>query len=208
MIDLPESHSTAVLVLGAGSGSRFHRDDKLGAELGGAPVAHHVLRTLQPFRWARKILVCRQSTDWTAAFREDGYSIVHNDAPEEGMLGSLRRGVMEASGLENVLVCLGDMPFIRREHIERLLSKAAQRRGQVVASRAGDHRGPPAIFPLSALAYLPASGEGGARSLLGEAAFVDCRLDEISDIDTQQDLADAEAHMAGTRVPVSQPPSC
>ncbi|MET3645403.1 nucleotidyltransferase family protein [Phyllobacterium ifriqiyense] len=200
MIDLPASNSTAVLVLGAGSGSRFRLGEKLGAELGGAPVAHHVLRTLQSFRWARKILVCRHNTGWTEAFQEDGYSIVHNNAPEEGMLGSLRRGVLEARGLKNVLVCLGDMPFIRRDHIERLLSKAAQRRGQVVASRAGDHRGPPAIFPLSALEYLPASGEGGARSLLDEAAFVDCRLDEISDIDTRQDLADAEAYMAGTKV--------
>ena len=190
-----QASATAVIVLGAGFGSRFGGDDKLGMALGGMPVAHHILSALQPFGWGRKILVCRHRAVWTSVFRDQGFDVIRNDDPQQGMLSSLRRGALAARDLSNVLVCLADMPFVGSRHLARLLFAAGAMSGRVIASRADDYRGPPAIIPVGDLLRLPASGEGGARSLLADAAFIDCERDELLDIDTHQDLEVAKAHL-------------
>ncbi len=187
--------SVAVIVLAAGFGSRFGDGDKLGALLAGKPVAHHILSTLQSFDWARKILVCRSNAGWAEAFQNDGFSIVHNDDAGQGMLGSLRAGVLAAGDRLRTLICLADMPLVSGEHILRLLSVAEQEDDWVIASTADTYRGPPAIFPVGALMQLPSRGEGGARSLLTNALFVDCDIAQLMDIDTQPDLQIAESRL-------------
>lgn len=189
--DLNEARSTGAVVLGAGFGSRFGDEDKLGATLAGKAVAHHALSTLQPFHWARKVLVYRSSREWIDAFRNHGYWLIRNEDPGQGMLSSLRRGVLAAQDLRNVLVCLADMPFVGTDHIAKLLSTAERMDGQVIASRAKEYRGPPAIFPVAELMRLPPTGQDGAKSLLANAAFVDYVSEKLMDIDTQQDLETA-----------------
>ncbi|CUX61656.1 MobA-related protein (modular protein) [Agrobacterium deltaense Zutra 3/1] len=186
---------TAVVVLGAGFGSRFGGEDKLGALLAGKAVAHHVLSTLQPFGWARKILVYRRHAEWIGAFQDDKFVAVHNDAAEQGMLSSLRKGVQAVQDVAQVLVCLADMPFVGADHITRLLSAAEGMEGRIVASRGDAYCGPPAIFPAGELKKLPSSGEGGGRSLLASASFVDCANGKLLDVDTLCDLATAETRL-------------
>lgn len=189
--------STSVIVLGAGDGSRFGAEDKLGALLGGRPIAHHVLDALRTFRWFRPLLVCRSGSSWSGAFRDEGFSIIFNDDAERGMLGSLRKGVAAAQNASRIMICLADMPLIGEEHVARLLAEAERNGDRIVATRADPYRGPPAIFPAGTLERLPAGGEGGARSLLVDALFVDCALARIFDVDTQRDLSVAEAGLDG-----------
>ncbi|WHS33892.1 nucleotidyltransferase family protein [Brucella sp. NM4] len=184
--------TTALIVLGAGLSSRFGEKDKLAARLGGIPLAHHILPALQPFSWSSKILVCRRQSSWVEAFSDDGYSIIRNDQPNQGMLGSLKMAVDQLTEKRLAMICLADMPFVTREHIERLLLLAHSSNGQPVASRAEEYRGPPAIFPVAALRQLRGFGEGGARSLLTNALFVDCPPSQLLDVDTTTALKIAE----------------
>ncbi|PWB88525.1 hypothetical protein C5688_20620 [Methylocystis sp. MitZ-2018] len=84
------------------------------------------------------------------------------------------------------------MPFITTDHLSRLLSAAEDACGGIVASTSGACHGPPAVFPVDELLRLPPTGEGGARSLLANASFVDCAADLLVDIDTPQDILAAQ----------------
>lgn len=183
-----DASSVAVIVLGAGTGSRFGREDKLGAFLAGKPLAHHILPALRPFNWAEKILVYRNNPSWIAAYQAEAFSLVRNNDSKRGMLGSLHAGCIAAAGHAKILVCLADMPLLDSGHIARLMSEAENAKSMIVASRGAGYHGPPAIFPAEALMHLPTSGEGGARSLLTNALFVDCAVGTLFDVDTRQDL--------------------
>lgn len=180
--------TVAVVVLGGGLGTRFAGGDKLGAMLDGKPVAHHVLAAVRPFAWSRKILVCRDSSSWAQAYEAEGFTQASIPKAEHGMLGSIHRALEEVADQQQVLICLADMPLVTSHHVGRLLSAFRIGLGPIIASRSEIYRGPPAVIPTARLRELPKSGEGGARSLLAEAEFVDAPEALFHDIDTVDDL--------------------
>ncbi|MGP4669626.1 nucleotidyltransferase family protein [Agrobacterium pusense] len=177
----------ALIVLGAGFSSRFGELDKLGADVGGLPLSHHVLNAVQTFTWKSKILVCQGSPAWMRAYADAGFMLAVNERPERGMLSSLWAGLDLLKDETHVLVCLADMPFVPVEHFARLLSTMKKAGKPAVACKAEDYCGPPAIFSVEALKQLPHLGEGGARALLTNALFVECSRDELFDVDTEED---------------------
>ncbi|MBR7652229.1 nucleotidyltransferase family protein [Brucella oryzae] len=198
---MEDASTVAVLVLGAGLGSRFNGGDKLGKHLGGMPVAHYILSSLKPFNWGQRILVCRGAPQWTEAYAEEGFVLASRPDAESGMLGSIHRGLMEIAGQTHVLICLADMPLIPKEHMNRLLEARQSNPFTAIASRSHSYRGVPAIFPIGSLSALPRSGEGGARDLLVNAKFVDASDPSLFvDIDTAQDLELLQARCSSTGV--------
>lgn len=183
-----DASQVALIVLGAGLGSRFAGGDKLGADYRGKPVAHHVLAAVAPFSWGRKVLVHHGRPQWSDLFAENGFELVENEEREQGMLSSLHLGAEAARELPRAMICLADMPLIESGLIAALLARADEVESVAVASQAGDYRGPPAVFATHLLRGLPKAGEGGARSLLKDAVFVDCDSDQLRDIDTVEDL--------------------
>lgn len=186
---------TAVIVLGAGFGSRFGSEDKLGSALAGKPLSHHLLAAVAAFPWAGRILVHRKTSEWTEAYREAGFRLVRNDHAELGMLSSLKAGLAVVGNVPQALLCLADMPFVEKAHVARLLVEAGTGGIKAVATRSSAYRGPPAIIPTDRLATLPSYGEGGARSLLDEASCVDAEGDRCRDVDLPCDLSWAEGHL-------------
>lgn len=183
-----DASDIALIVLAAGYGTRFGHGDKLAQPLDGRPLAHHVLETVDRFRWGRRILVCRGSAEWVDGFRARGFAVRINDDRDSGMLGSVHVGLDAAQGFGRVAIFLADMPLIDQEHIGRLIDLSAASQGRIVASKGGTYRGPPAIIPVDNLRNLPRSGEGGARSLLQGALFVESDAAHLRDVDTVEDL--------------------
>lgn len=184
---MPDVSAIAVLVLGAGAGSRYADGDKLSAIIGGKPVAHHILQVVDGFPWAQRIVTCREYAPWTQAYADAGFTLALTEDVETGMLGSLHRGLREISQ-EWVLICLADMPLVPRLHIEQLLQSAQSCAAPVIASSSGAYRGPPALCRTDYLRTLPLAGEGGARSLLPQADFVEQAVPAFADIDTVNDF--------------------
>lgn len=182
-----DARSVAVLVLGAGAGSRYADGDKLSAMLGGKPVANHILQVVDGFPWAQRIVTCRDYAPWTQAYAEADFTLALTKDVEAGMLGSLHRGLQEVRQ-ERVLICLADMPLVPMSHIEHLLQRAAHSTAAVIASSSGTYRGPPALCLTRYLKVLPPTGEGGARSLLPQADFVEQAGAVFTDIDTVNDF--------------------
>ncbi|HWD12254.1 NTP transferase domain-containing protein [Pseudochrobactrum sp. sp1633] len=181
-----DASSVAVLVLGAGAGSRYAGADKLGTMLGDRPVAHHILQVLNGFSWGERIVTCRSFAPWTQAYADAGFTLALTEDVDTGMLGSLHRGLAEIQQ-ERVLICLADMPLVPRSHIEELLRASGMSHAPVVASSSGIYQGPPALCSAEHLRALPLAGEGGARSLLSQADFVPMNASAIADIDTVHD---------------------
>ena len=123
------------------------------------------------------------------AAREAGCSpvVVVNDAWSEGMASSIRCGVGKLQEADGVVLMTCDQPAVTAAHLRALMAT-----GEATASHYAGRRGVPAYLPKTAFAQLMRlRGDTGARDLLREAAAVELAHGEL-DIDTAEDLAEAE----------------
>lgn len=161
-----------VLVLAAGSGSRFTASGgqvhKLAAELHGKPLLEHVLD----------------------AVRASGLPWHVERGPHPGMGDSIAAAVRATADAGGWLVLPADLPLIRPS---TLLALAQAEPAERIALPVYEgRRGHPVRFPAAcgpALTRL--SGQQGAAALLRQAELVEVPVDEpgcVMDVDTVADL--------------------
>jgi molybdenum cofactor cytidylyltransferase len=191
----------ALLVAGAGSRFGGHKGE---AMLGGKMMAEHGAKSLAELNLAATYAVCNPDHAALCMTLEVlGLRLIANRAVDTGLSHSLGLAAQMAMQMHSdaLVICLGDMPFVTSTHLGSLVRVFDAAGGaRAVTSMAGDVRMPPAIFPKSlfpALAKL--SGDSGAREFLQNALVVATDADMLADIDTPQDLADAEMRMLRAR---------
>jgi CTP:molybdopterin cytidylyltransferase MocA len=92
-----------------------------------------------------------------------------------------------AKEADGVVLMACDQPAVTAEHLRSLMKS-----GEATASAYAGRRGVPAYLPSAAFAQLmDLRGDAGARELLHEATAVELVGGEL-DIDTAEDLAEAE----------------
>ncbi len=175
-----------VIVLAAGRGERFSASGgsthKLAALLAGRPVLEHVL----------------------AAVRASGlpHHLVQADVSRPGMGDSIAAGVRATADAPGWLILPGDLPLVRADTL-RAVAAALGQHAVVVPVYQGA-RGHPVGFSAACRdALLDLKGNQGAAPVLrvykaiNSVAFV--ALDDsgiVTDVDTVEDLARAEALLA------------
>jgi molybdenum cofactor cytidylyltransferase len=102
---------------------------------------------------------------------------VHNPEPAAGLSGSLRLGIAAlGEQVDGAIVCLGDMPWVRAEHIAALIAAFDASPARLICVPTWDRkRGNPVLWParyFSEIASL--DGDRGARSLLDAHAAEVC----------------------------------
>lgn len=168
-----------VLVLASGRGERFIASggmgSKLQALLAGKPVLEHTLD----------------------AVRASGLGWHLEDAGHEGMGDSIAAAVRSTQGAGGWLVLPGDLPLVRPETLRAVAAALAGH--AVVLPHYQGQRGHPVAFAASCRdALLQLRGPEGAALLVRAQAsnrVAHLELDDpgiVTDIDTYQDLADAE----------------
>ena len=116
--------------------------------------------------------------------------------------GSLHKGLEQlGSNVGAAVVMLGDMVLVTEQMLSGLVAAARGTEAPLVVSRYGDVTAPPLLFRRALFGELLAwSGEGCGKAVvqahLAEAVFVDWPDAALADIDTPEDLAAAEAHLA------------
>ena len=178
---------TVLVLLAAGRSLRFGAADKLTQDLGGKPLALHVVTALENIPFLGRVVV-KSGTELD--FARHGYREVRNDRPKAGMSGSVRLGVEAARdlGADAVLIALTDMPRITAAHVLRLLG-AADGTDAVVASSDGVKPCPPALFGVGRFDELLAlEGDHGARDLIAAGRHVIASAYELLDINRPEDL--------------------
>ncbi len=177
----------AAIVLAAGLSSRMAAEglgNKLLAELHGRPL---IARTVERVRASGvdQVLVVtgHQAEEVESALAGQNVSFIRNAAFADGMASSVRAGIAAASDFDAALICLGDMPLVAAENLQRMLAAFNPEEGRVlVAPTLGHKLGNPVLWGRGYFdALMGLSGDRGARGLLEE------RRDEITEIPVEHE---------------------
>lgn len=181
------AEKVVVILLAAGTSTRFGAHDKLSVPLDGLPLGLHAARTFGQRQFAARVAVTREGGP---DFGQFGFVSTVNTDPEAGQSSSIRLGLAQARRFmpSAVLLALGDMPFLTIKHVDALLARfdATQ---QVIGSTDGSQACPPALFGAGMFGELEVlAGDSGARWLLHSAALITAPRSELADVDTPDDL--------------------
>lgn len=184
----------ATVVLAAGSGSRYGGSKQL-AELAGRPLLARVLEAVEGFGQPQLVVLGAEAERVRAAVPEERWQAVVAPGWRAGIGASLRAGIAAAGGATAALIVLGDLPWLRREAVERVLAVAAECDCEAVRAFEGDAPGHPLLLRGSLLAAARAAPDEGLREVLSRTPVrrVDCAgLGVARDVDTAADLGRGE----------------
>jgi molybdenum cofactor cytidylyltransferase len=192
--------NVAAIVLAAGRATRMGGPNKLLAELNGKPLVRIVCeQALASHATSVTVVTGHQAEQVRAALHDLNVAFVHNPDFAEGLATSVKTGIAavpdEAAG---ALVCLGDMPLIDKQMLDRLIEAFAPDRGGLIVMPVNEgRRGNPVLWSRRFFPELMTlEGDIGARHLIARhaEAVVDVPVDgqgAFLDIDTPQALAAA-----------------
>ena len=183
----PLSASPTVLVLASGRGERFAASGgtvhKLQAKLAGRTVLERTL----------------------AAVRASGLPWHLEDAGHPGMGDSIAAAVAAAPDASGWLILPADLPLVRPETLRAVANALLPAAGghEVVVPVMQGQRGHPVGFAAACRAdLLKLQGDRGAAGVIRSHDAIELVVNDIgcvTDIDTLDDLARAEALLAGRR---------
>ena len=186
----------AAVVLAAGRSTRMGPQNKLLADIGGKPMVRHTVEAALASRAAPVVVVTgHMAAEVAAALNGLDVMLAANPDYATGLASSLKAGLRALQGKQDgILVLLGDMPYIERGHIDRLIEAFSP--DAIVVPTHDDRIGNPILWPAR---YFPEllhlEGDAGAKRLVGTHAAhlrkIDLATDAIFvDVDTPEALAD------------------
>lgn len=181
---------TGAVVLAAGDGSRFGATKQL-AELDGAPLLEHVLRTLAEAPVDRTVVVLGADAERVGAIDLHGAVPTVCERWEEGQSASLAAGLADLADADRAVVALGDQPRLAVESVRRVLEALD---GGARAARAtyGGRPGHPVAVDRSLFGELSeVTGDRGGRDVLARVGAVEVACDDLGggeDVDTPEQL--------------------
>jgi len=202
----------AGVVLAGGRATRLGGGDKPLRPLGGRPMLAHIVERLEP----QVAAVALSANGDPARFAGYGLPVLADEGPrgQAGPLAGILSGMTwaAAQGSRHVLTVAGDTPFFPLDLAARLVDSIAGRPDHVAVAASAGRRHPVfALWPVSLEADLR---DFLARSdRLSVAAFVERHqavsvdfpmagggtLDPFFNVNTPQELAQAEAAVRGER---------
>lgn len=185
-----------VVLLAAGRASRMGEEagHKLLAEFDGEALIRKMARTAIASRARATVVVTgHRGADIAASLSGLELDLVDNPEFVSGMASSLRLGLGALGGdILGALVLLADMPALRPEHLDRLISAFAGSDGRaIVRACDGERRGNPVILPRAAFAEaMLLTGDVGARALIESGGWpvIDVEIGPAArlDVDTPE----------------------
>jgi molybdenum cofactor cytidylyltransferase len=141
--------TVGAVLLAAGAGERLGRRPKALLELGGVPLILRQLIALSGAGVDEVVVVLGHHAELIEpAIRAFPITLVHNPAPDEGQMSSLRAGLrMLSPRIDAAIVALADQPLIDAQDIVALIG-AYKKRGDaaMVVPRVDGEPGNPVIF--------------------------------------------------------------
>jgi molybdenum cofactor cytidylyltransferase len=197
----------AAIVLAAGRSTRMGGPNKLLADIGGRPMVHIVAEQVIASRGRPIIVVTgHQHERVEAALSGLPVTFVHNPNFADGLSTSLKAGVAALSAdVDGAIVCLGDMPQVDTQLIDRLIAAFDPERGAlVVVPTIAGKRGNPVVWSRRFFPDLASlDGDTGARHLIAgyQEAVVEVPADQAAlvDVDTPDALDAVKAEIESAR---------
>ena len=198
----PEGNrNVTAIILAAGRSTRMGGPNKLLAELGGKTLVRTVTEQALASKASSVVIVTgHQAEQVEQALSGLNVTFVRNPDFAGGLASSVKAGIAAVPGdADGAVICLGDMPLISADLIDRLIAAFAPDRGSLIAVPVSDgRRGNPVLWSRRFFNELMTlDGDIGARHLIarhgeavaevpveGHGAFLD--------IDTPQALEEAQ----------------
>jgi molybdenum cofactor cytidylyltransferase len=196
-----DSRNVAAVILAAGRSTRMGGPNKLLAELGGKALVRIVTEQALASKAKDVIVVTgHQAEQVEQALQGLKVKFVRNPDFASGLASSVKAGIVAApENADGAVVCLGDMPLISSDLIDRLIEAFAPDRGNLIAVPVSDgRRGNPVLWSRRFFNELMTlDGDIGARHLIAKhgEAVAEVPVEghgAFLDIDTPQALEDAQ----------------
>ena len=191
------NRNVAAIILAAGRSTRMGGPNKLLADLGGKPLVRTVTEQALASKAQSVIVVTgHQAEQVEKALQGLKVKFVRNPDFAEGLASSVKAGVTAvADNSDGAVICLGDMPLISSNLIDRLIEAFAPDRGHLIAVPVSDNkRGNPVLWSRRFFNELMTlNGDIGARHLIARhsEAVAEVPVEDFGaflDIDTPQTL--------------------
>ena len=199
--------AVAAIVLAAGCSRRMGSDNKLLAEVDGAPVLARVVReALASSASGVYVVTGFERARVEAALRGYPVRLVHNPRYLEGISTSISAGLAALSDeTGGALICLGDMPAVSAGMLDRIIEVFDPRQGVAVCvPTCRGQRGNPVLWSRSLFERIRGiRGDAGARDLIDEHAdgVREVPIDDAAillDVDSPDSLTRLGARLADT----------
>jgi molybdenum cofactor cytidylyltransferase len=193
--ELNAAPRVVAIVLAAGKSTRMG-SHKMLAEVDGRPMLKVVVEYVLSTSVDEVIVVTGHgAADCEAALAGLNVRLVHNADYATGLASSLRVGVAAAGKADAVLVCLGDMPRVGGNVIDRMIAafNPTEHRSIVLPSFQGEIGNPVLWGAEHFQRLLKLAGDKGARRLIAEirSEATEVEVDDagvLQDVDTVGDL--------------------
>ncbi|CCD94757.1 conserved hypothetical protein [Bradyrhizobium sp. ORS 375] len=187
----------AAIVLAAGRSTRMGGPNKLLAELDGKKLVRTVTEQALASKACEVIVVTGHQAELVEQALSDlRVRFVRNPDFAGGLASSVKSGIAALpDGVDGAVVCLGDMPMVSSDLLDRLIGAFAPDRGNLIVVPVSEgRRGNPVLWSRRFFAELMTlDGDVGARHLIAKhtEAVAEVPVDGDSaflDIDTPQAL--------------------
>lgn len=197
----PTAPRIAALVLAAGQSRRMGAENKLLADIDGKPMITHIVDTIRRSHAGPIFVVTgHQAAQVEQALSQRDVRFVANPAYKEGLSTSLNAGLTALLATSpqsaGALICLGDMPDLSADDLNRLITAFDPQEGRAICVPTVDgKRGNPVLWSVEFFNEIMAlKGDVGAKHLIGEHQAVLCDVPlagpgVLTDIDTPEALA-------------------
>lgn len=162
--------NTPILILAAGASTRMGQPKQM-LVVDGEPLLVHSVRVALATGADVFVVLGANAEAHKAVLRDHPVHLIDHPQWKNGMGSSLKAGLKEMltanPAATGVLVMLCDQPRVSRDHLERLLNRAARSEKEIVASHYDQTFGVPALFKQSMFPSLLTLGdEAGAAKLI------------------------------------------
>jgi molybdenum cofactor cytidylyltransferase len=194
----PDGRRIAAVLLAAGRSTRMGGPNKLTAEIKGKPLVRIAAEQALASRARPVIVVTGHQRDRVEqALAGLPVQLVHNPDFANGLATSLKVGIAAVpAAADGAVICLGDMPQVRADMIDRMIAAFDPARGALIVVPTIDgKRGNPVLWSRRFFPELAAiEGDVGARHLIG--GYAEAVTEVPADPGTLVDVDTPEALLA------------
>lgn len=176
-----------IIVLASGFSRRFG-ENKLSYEIDGKPMIQRVIEAVSNIE---DTVVCAvtKDEDIRDICTSCGVECIHNPSPQLGQSESIVLGVKRFSDADGVLIIPGDMPYLKKSSVEKIVGCFLSSSDNIVAGEC-DGVVHPVLFPRGMFkALICLRGDIGARGIVKKNADILLKIPissrEQMDIDTK-----------------------
>ncbi|WP_255448445.1 NTP transferase domain-containing protein [Telmatospirillum sp. J64-1] len=198
---LPHEARIGAVILAAGQSRRMGSVNKLLTLVDGRPMLRHVAEAaLGSKAWPVVVVTGHQSEEVREALEGLDVTFVYNRHFSTGMASSLRCGLAAMpADVDGALICLGDMPLLRPDHLDRLIAAfdPDEARGICIPVHRGKRGNPVLLDRVFFEEMSRLEGDVGARGLIAAYTETVCEVvmeDDavLRDVDSPEALAELD----------------